>query len=368
MKKVSALRAKSVDAMNTDVMDISKQTDLEKRLRRAELLLGISRKLVAIDSLDGILQTLVEMTSRELGAERGTLFLNDSQTGELYSIAAQGNFRRRISMLNTSGIAGQVFQSGKGIIAHDVYKEEYFNRDIDKETGYKTRNMICTPLRTTMGEIIGVAQVLNKKEKKFTRADMELLDAMTMQAAMFLQGAQVIEKMQRSRARELEFLDIVADVTSEIDLGTLLRKVMGEATRMLQAERSTIFLNDQKNNELWSLRSILPERHGRVSGQWLRNDMQLKSRSTSWLLCWRDDSGTKLGLENGTVSNVDNSVILPSNRYTQSYKLEQARILYENSDNSASKVCRAFGISRRSFFNHMAVVREEKHCAEKNNM
>jgi len=45
----------------------------------------------------------------------------------------------------------------------------------------------------------------------------------------------------------------VADVTSEIDLGSLLRKVMGEATKMLQADRSTLFLNDEKTNELWSL-------------------------------------------------------------------------------------------------------------------
>ncbi|ABL01252.1 recombinase family protein [Pelobacter propionicus] len=47
-------------------------------------------------------------------------------------------------------------------------------------------------------------------------------------------------------------------------------------------------------------------------------------------------------------------------------KLEQARILYENSNNSASKVCIAFGISRRTFFNHMAVVREAKHSAGEN--
>lgn len=253
MEKVKKARTKPGNPGEKISKSVSLQADTEKRLQRLEMLLGVSRKLATIDSLEEILQTLIELTSRELGAERGSLFLNDSQTGELYSVAAQGNFRRRISMLNTSGIAGQVFQSQKGIIVHDVYKEKHFNRDIDKQTGYKTRNMICTPIRTARGEVIGVAQVLNKRENKFTREDLELLDEMTTQAAIFLQGAQVIEKMQRSRARELEFLDIVADVTSEIDLGTLLRKVMGEATKMLQAERSTLFLNDEKSHELWSL-------------------------------------------------------------------------------------------------------------------
>ncbi|MFA6316977.1 MAG: adenylate/guanylate cyclase domain-containing protein, partial [Elusimicrobiota bacterium] len=75
----------------------------------------------------------------------------------------------------------------------------------------------------------------------------------TTQAAVALHGAQYVEKMRQSRVKELEFLDVVADVTSENDLGTLLRKVMSEATRMLSAERSTLFLNDEKTAELWSL-------------------------------------------------------------------------------------------------------------------
>jgi adenylate cyclase len=225
----------------------------DKRLYQSELLLGVSRKLAAIDTLDDILEALIVMISTELAADRGSLFLNDVQSGELYSIVAQGNFKRRIRIMNTSGLAGHVFQTGGGIIVHDVYKDKRFNREIDRQTGYKTKNMICTPIKTVKGEIIGVAQVLNRKSGRFTRADMELLDAMTMQAAIALQSAQFIEKMQSSRAMELEFLDVVADVTSEIDLGSLLRKVMGETTKMLQAERSTLFLNDEKSGELWSL-------------------------------------------------------------------------------------------------------------------
>lgn len=225
----------------------------EKRLQQTEMLLSVSRKLAAIESLDEILETLVNMTTWELGAERGSLFLNDSQTCELYSIVAQGNFKRRIRFLNTSGIAGAVFNSGKGEIVHNVYRDKRFNREIDQQTGYKTKNMICTPIKTVKDEIIGVAQVLNKKSGKFSAADIDLLEAMTMQAAVALQGAQVIEKMNHSRAQEMEFLDIVADVTSEINLGVLLQKVMREATKMLQAERSTLFLNDEKTNELWSM-------------------------------------------------------------------------------------------------------------------
>ena len=226
--------------------------DDRRRLQQAEMLLALSRRVAAIDSLDEIIGTVMEMTSWEVGAERATLFLNDPQTGELYSRFAQGNFRREIRFLNNQGIAGHVFQTGESLIVDDPYNDPRFNRQVDQQTGFTTRDIISVPVRTVKGEIIGVAQCLNKKDGHFNEEDLRVLESMTMQATVALQSSQFIERMKRNREKEMEFLDIVADVTSDIDLGSLLRKVMGEATKMLQAERSTLFLNDEKTNELWS--------------------------------------------------------------------------------------------------------------------
>ncbi|MBL6945442.1 MAG: GAF domain-containing protein [Rhodospirillales bacterium] len=223
-----------------------------ERLRQAEMLLDLSKRVAAIESLDEILEILVQMTTAEIGAERGTLFLNDPQTGELYSRVAQGNFKREIRILNTSGVAGHVFTEGEGLIIHDAYADERFNRTVDEQTGFKTENIICAPIKTVMGEVIGVSQALNKKKGQFSEEDLALLEAMTTQAAVALQSRQFVERMKKSRAQEMEFLDIVSDVTSELELGTLLQRVMGEATRMLSSERSTLFLNDAKTNELFS--------------------------------------------------------------------------------------------------------------------
>jgi adenylate cyclase len=224
----------------------------EKRMLKAEMLLDVSRKVAAIESLDEVLAVLMEMSTWELGAERSSLFLNDPQSGELYTRFAQGNFQREIRILNDSGIAGHVFTEGKGMIIHDVYKHKWFNRSVDEQTGFLTRNMMCVPIKTVKNEVIGVAQVLNKKKGRFTKDDLELLEAMTTQASIALQSTQFVEKMKKTREKEMEFLDVVSDVTSEIDLGTMLAKVMTEATRMLQADRSTLFLNDDKTNELFS--------------------------------------------------------------------------------------------------------------------
>jgi len=223
-----------------------------KRLKQAEMLLNVSRRVAAMETLDEILETLVEMTTWELDAERGSLFLNDVSTEELYSRVAQGNFSREIRILNTTGVAGAIFTNGVGEIIHNAYEDDRFNRTIDEQTGFKTRNIVCAPVKTVKGEIIGVIQVLNKKEESFTEEDLELLEAMTTQASVALQSTQFVERMKKSREIEMEFLDIVADVTSELELGALLSKVMAEATRMLAADRSTLFLNDEKTNELFS--------------------------------------------------------------------------------------------------------------------
>ncbi|MGE4219006.1 MAG: GAF domain-containing protein [Alphaproteobacteria bacterium] len=223
-----------------------------RRLRQAEVLLNISRKVAGLESLEEVLATLVEMTTWEVGAERGSLFLNDPETNELYSRIALGNHHREIRILNTSGIAGHVYNANEGTIIHDAYADPRFDRSIDDQTGFITRSILCAPVRTVRGEVIGVIQALNKQEGRFTQDDLDLLEAMSSQAAVALQSTQFVERMKKSREQELEFLDLVADVTSDIDLRSLLKRVMGEAARMLNADRSTLFLNDEKTSQLWS--------------------------------------------------------------------------------------------------------------------
>lgn len=227
-------------------------TDPKTRLREVETLLSVSRMVAAMETVDEVVRVMVEIVTRETESERGTLFLNDPQTGELYSRVAVGDHIREIRILNTSGVAGHVFSTGQGVIIADAYLDKRFNAGVDEQTGFRTRNILCAPVRTVKGDIIGVCQALNKVKGRFTKRDMGVLEAMCTQAAVALQSTQLVENVKRARAQEMQFLDVVSDVTSEIDLSQLLQKVMSEATRMLKAERSTLFLHDEKTNELFS--------------------------------------------------------------------------------------------------------------------
>ena len=223
-----------------------------EQVRQLQMLLELSRQVSALDSLDAVLDVLVGAAIQEIGAEAGSLFVHDDETGELYTQKSSDLGQRQIRVMDDRGIAGAVYQSGLGEIVPDAYADPRFAREVDQETGFTTKSILCAPVKNAKGETIGVVEILNKTRGDFDERDLALLEGMTSQCAITLQSMQLLDRMTQSRRREIEFLNLVSELTSELELGRLLGKVMSEATRMLDAERSTLFLNDEKTGELFS--------------------------------------------------------------------------------------------------------------------
>ncbi len=142
----------------------------DRRLRFAELLLGISQKMSGMETLDDVLNGLVEVTTRELNAERGTLFLNDPETNELYSRVAQGNHQARDPAAQQQRHRRPRVHDGRAASSSTTpTPTRASTAAIDEQTGFITRNILCVPIRTAKGEIIGVAQSLNKQRGAFTQ-------------------------------------------------------------------------------------------------------------------------------------------------------------------------------------------------------
>ena len=119
-------------------------------------------------------------------------------------------------------------------------------------TGFRTKSILCAPLRTVNGEEIGVSQILNKIDGEFDQNDLDMLEAMTEQAAIAIQGNIIVEQIEAARKQELEFLDVVSQVSSELELTPLLQKIITTISTMLDCERATLFINDEKTNELYT--------------------------------------------------------------------------------------------------------------------
>ena len=222
-------------------------------LKEARLLLEVANAVALEENLDGQLAQLIDLVTQATEAERGTLFLNDPDTQELYSRQTVGGLNREIRLLNNRGVAGHVFQSGEGLLIADAYADPHFDRSIDEQTGYRTRTIACAPLRTVQGEVIGVVQVLNHRgQESFTSAHLAQMEAMARQASVSVQRSLLLEEAERKRQREQDFLNMVSELSGELKLGSLLEKVIAAITRMLNAERSTLFLNDDRTGELYT--------------------------------------------------------------------------------------------------------------------
>lgn len=202
--------------------------------------------------LDKILADLIATITRSLDADRSTLFLYDSESDELISRVAEGPLAREIRFSSHQGIAGKVFRSGRPLIIHDAYNDPHFNPDIDEQTGYRTRSILCVPLKNWDDKIIGVTEVLNKNLGKFNAEDLALLEALTSHAASALESMQLYENVERALHDEAQMLGITSALSSELQLDTLLVKIMEISTEVLNADRSTLLLYDQETGELCS--------------------------------------------------------------------------------------------------------------------
>jgi adenylate cyclase len=221
-------------------------------LGKVTALLQASKKVSDTLSLDLILSRTIAITSEAVDADRGTLFLNDPNTSELYSRVADGDLTKEIRFPNNLGIAGEVFQSGEACIIDDAYSHPSFNPDIDRKTDFRTRNMLCAPIFNTRKDAIGVIQLLNKQDDDFTEDDLSVLEAITSQVSAALQNAQLFEQVERQRHEESQLLEMTAAISSELQLLPLLNRIIDTSTKILDADRGTLFLHDEATDELWS--------------------------------------------------------------------------------------------------------------------
>jgi len=221
-------------------------------VRRTSALVDISNRVSDTLSLDVLFPRLMEVVTETLNVERSSLFLYDPDTKELFSRVMQGNAMGEVRFPGNLGIAGSVFTRGEGEIIPDAYADARFNREFDSKSGYRTRNILCVPIRNKKREVIGVTQALNKKEGQFDVEDQRLLEALSSQAAAALENARMFEKVERAQREETVLLDVVSLIASEIHLDPLLEKILIAATQLLGADRGSLFLYDLSRNELYS--------------------------------------------------------------------------------------------------------------------
>jgi len=163
------------------------------------ILLDVATSLTQTLDLDTLMDTIVAKMSEILNTERSSLFLIDPKTGELWSKVAEGVDAAEIRLPRWSGLAGHTASTGELLNVRDVYADDRFDPAVDQKTGFTTRTVLCAPVLSRTGEVIGVTQAINKKEGIFEREDEELLRAFSSQIGVSLENAQLFDEILNMR-------------------------------------------------------------------------------------------------------------------------------------------------------------------------
>jgi HD-GYP domain-containing protein (c-di-GMP phosphodiesterase class II) len=182
-------------------------------------LVKIGQAVAAEKNIDTLIKTIAEETKTALNADRCTVYLYDKENNELYSKVATGlEDVKELRIPADKGLAGHVVQTGETINIKDAYKDKRFNPDVDRKTGYKTKTILCMPIKNFNQEIIGVFQVLNKFDETFTIDDEDLLVAIASSAGISLENAQLFERQNKMlEEQKIIFDSFIETLASSID-------------------------------------------------------------------------------------------------------------------------------------------------------
>jgi len=156
--------------------------------------LEVARQLSEPCELPVLLTHVIDAGRRVLKADRGSVFLYDQQTNELYMITGTGLEALRFSA--KQGLAGECATKREILNIPDCYADARFNQEIDRKTGYRTQCMISVPLVGMNNELVGVMQLLNSERGRFDEDDERLALALGAQAGVAIQRQQLLEEQQ----------------------------------------------------------------------------------------------------------------------------------------------------------------------------
>ncbi|HAZ49582.1 MAG TPA: GAF domain-containing protein [Cyanobacteria bacterium UBA11371] len=225
------------------------------------------------DILDATLRSITIKMGKSLNADRTSIFLLDEEKNEFWSIVAEadGDGFLEIRIPANKGIVGEVAACKQLInIPFDFYDDPRSKtaQEQDKKNGYRTYTMLALPLLNEQGNLVAVVQLLNKLKpgnkrtaalseridsQGFTKADEEKFAESAPMIQMILESFRSYHKTARGQRVAAALMAATRSVSqSSLELEEILQRVMEAAKKLINADRSTLWLLDHQARELWT--------------------------------------------------------------------------------------------------------------------
>lgn len=173
---------------------------LQKGMQELTILYEVSQAISSIMDFQALLDLIMRRTKEVLRAEASSLMLLNDEGTELNFVVAQGSKGAAVKKFTVKvgqGISGWVAQTGQELLIPDAYSDARFDPAYDKKSGFRTKSIMCVPMK--IGErVIGIVQLINRADgDAFVQDDLEMFKAIARQAAIGIENSRLYERTRR---------------------------------------------------------------------------------------------------------------------------------------------------------------------------
>ena len=282
---VGSLSIAQRDMLLNEFRDISSELNVDRMISRTIEaiihLLPVERASVfLVDKVNGVMQTFneIDVQASRVSGKSTTAVAKVPDAANDTEAAAEGEdafVRTLVSIPLDKGIAGAAYASRCTEIVSDAQNDPRFNRTIDDKTGFRTRNIICVPVklyhsgleeldqRSTVRrpkqgtvpdssaeshEVVAVLQALNR-EGNFVRADAVVLEAFSSMLAGVIARSTLVEAAVREKRMAAALLKVAESVNSTHNCRLKALSIMKAVQLGVDCTRSAFILVDEVHNE-----------------------------------------------------------------------------------------------------------------------
>lgn len=169
-----------------------------RRIDRLQSTLDIASKLSMARETQPLLEAIAEEATRLVECDRASIFLWERERNEVIACPALGVEDGTLRLSDSEGIVGETLRTAKTIQVDDAYSDPRFNQDVDRDSGYRTRDILSVPLVDGEEKLVGAFQAVNKTGGRFTEDDERCLRQLGIQAAIALRHLEERDQLERS--------------------------------------------------------------------------------------------------------------------------------------------------------------------------
>jgi diguanylate cyclase (GGDEF)-like protein len=220
-------------------MSEASATERKRHLQELGIFHDVAKALTSSLNLNSVLQTIMDKMAEYFRPDTWSLLMVDEGKDELYFAIAVGDAAEMLQSVRLKvgeGIAGWVAKHGESLLVPDVYTDPRFTKRVDEMTKWKTRSIICVPLKARQ-RTLGVIQLINVGMDAFGENEMFFLQALCDYAAIAIENARAVERIQE--------LTITDDCTGLYNARHLYKTLESEVYRSARFayEFSVVFID-----------------------------------------------------------------------------------------------------------------------------